>query len=82
MKRHFWWIENKSESLSVVSNSLQPHDYAVHGILQARILKWIDFPFSGGSSQPRDWTQVSHTTGRFFISWATRDYLMDYLVSN
>ena len=28
-------------------------DYTVHGILQARILQWIAFPFSRGSSQPR-----------------------------
>ena len=26
----------------------------VHGILQVRILKWVAFPFSRGSSQPRD----------------------------
>ena len=36
-----------------------PMDYTVHGILQARILEWIAFPFSRGSSQPRDQTQVS-----------------------
>ena len=36
-----------------------PRDYTVHGILQARILEWVAFPFSSGSSQPRDWTQVS-----------------------
>ena len=34
-------------------------DYTVHGILQARILEWAAFPFSGGSSQPRDQTQAS-----------------------
>ena len=34
-------------------------DYMVHGILQARILKWVAFPFIRGSSQPRDQTQVS-----------------------
>ena len=34
-------------------------DYTVHGILQARILEWVAFPFSTGSSQPRDRTQVS-----------------------
>ena len=34
-----------------------PMDYTVHGILQARILEWIAFPFSRGSSQPRDQTQ-------------------------
>ena len=31
-----------------------PMDYIVHGILQARILEWVAFPFSGGSFQPRD----------------------------
>ena len=34
-------------------------DYTIHGILQARILEWEDFPFSWGSSQARDRTQVS-----------------------
>ena len=29
------------------------------GILQARILEWVAMPSSRGSSQPRDWTQVS-----------------------
>ena len=31
-----------------------PMDCIVHGILQARILKWVAFPFSRGSSQPKD----------------------------
>ena len=31
-----------------------PMDYTVHGILQARILEWVAFPFSKGSSQPKD----------------------------
>ena len=48
-------------------------DYTVHGILQARLLEWVAVPFSGGSSQPRDWTQVSHIAGSFFTSWATRE---------
>ena len=30
-----------------------PMDYTIHGILQARILEWVAFPFSRGSSQPR-----------------------------
>ena len=30
-----------------------PMDYTIHGILQARILEWVVFPFSRGSSQPR-----------------------------
>ena len=37
----------------------------VHGILQARILEWVTFPFSRGSSQPRDRTQVSPIEGGF-----------------
>ena len=30
-----------------------PKAYTVHGILQARMLEWVAFPFSRGSSQPR-----------------------------
>ena len=50
-----------------------PMDYTVHGILQARILEWVAFLFSRGSSQLRDQTQVSCIAGRFFTSWATRE---------
>ena len=45
-----------------------PMDYTVHGILQARILEWVVFLFSRGSSQPRDQTQVSLIAGEFFTS--------------
>ena len=45
-----------------------PTGYTVHGILQASILEWVAFPFSRGSSQPRDQTQVSHIAGRFFTA--------------
>ena len=50
-----------------------PMDYTVHGILQARILELVAFPFSRGFSQPRDRTQVSRIAGRLFTSWATRE---------
>ena len=40
----------------------------VHGILQARMLKWVAFSYSEGSSQPRDQTQVSRIASGFFIS--------------
>ena len=43
-----------------------PMDCTVHVILQARILEWVAFPFSRGSSQPRDLTQVSCIAGGFF----------------
>ena len=57
------WRVGESESLSVVSYSLQP--LGLHGILQARTLKWVAFPFSRRSSQPRDPTQVCHIAGGF-----------------
>ena len=46
---------------------------SVHEILQARILVWVAIPFSRGSSQPKDQTQVSCIAGRFFTIWATRE---------
>ena len=50
-----------------------PMDYTVHGILQARILEWVAFPFSRGSSKLRDQTQVSCIAGRFFTRGVTRE---------
>ena len=38
-----------------------------------RILEWVAFPFSRGSSQPRDRTQISHIAGGFFTSWTIRE---------
>ena len=56
-------------SRSVVSGSETPWTVAyqapVHGISQARILKWVAIPFSRGSSGPRDQTQVSRIGGKF-----------------
>ena len=60
-----WYVWSKS--CSVVSDSCE-----VHGILQARILECVALPFSRGSSQLRDRTQISHIAGAFFSSWATR----------
>ena len=60
-----------SEWVKVTQSCLilcDPMDYTVHGIFQARILKRAAFPFSRGSSQPRDWTQISHISGGFFTS--------------
>ena len=50
-----------------------PMDYTVHGILQARILEWVAFPSSRGSSQPTEWIGVFCTAGGFFTSWASRE---------
>ena len=67
-----------SVSHAVMSDSCNPMDCSlpgcsVHGILQAKILEWVTFPFSRGSSQPRGQTQVSCIAGKFFTIWATRE---------
>ena len=41
-----------------------------------RILEWVAYLFSKGSSQPRNWTGVSCIAGRFFTSWAIRKALI------
>ena len=44
----------KVEVAQLCPNLCKLIDYRIHGILQARILEWVAFPFSRGSSQPRD----------------------------
>ena len=66
-------LKVKSESSQSCPTLFDPMDCIVHGILQAKILEWLAFPFSRGSSQPRDQTQVSHIAGGFFTSWARRE---------
>ena len=55
---------NSVQSLSHVCLSAAPWT-ATH---QARTLKWVDFPFSRGSFQPRDQVQVFRIVGGFFTS--------------
>ena len=99
-----------SESRSVVSDSLRPHElyspwnspvqntgvgslsllqgifptqesnrglphcrrilYQLSNQGSPRLLECIAYPFSGGSSWPRNWTEVSCIAGRFFTNWA------------
>ena len=40
------WMCCESESHPVRPTLWDPMDYIVHGILQARILEWVAFPFS------------------------------------
>ena len=63
-------FSSESESFSVVFDVLQPQ-----GILQARILEWLAFPFSKGSSWLRNQTRVSCIAGGFFTNWAIREAL-------
>ena len=38
-----------------------------------RILAWVTYPFSSGSSRPRNLTGVSYIAGRFFTNWVIRE---------
>ena len=53
------------------SMDCSPPGSSVHEILQERTLEWVAIPFSRGSSQPRDRTQVSYIAGRFFTTNTT-----------
>ena len=44
-----------------------------------RILEWVAYPFSSGSSDPRNWTGVSCIAGGFFTNWAIRKALVSWL---
>ena len=46
-----------------------------------RTLQWVAYPFSSGSSQPRNWTGVSCIAGRVFTSWATREAHMTFHIT-
>ena len=68
-------FESESESRSVVSDSLWPHGLYSPWNSPGQNTGMIAFPFSRGSSQPRNWTRVSCITGRFFTNWAIREAL-------
>ena len=74
----------ESEVAQLCLTLCNPMDYSlpgssVHGISQARILEWVALSFSRGSSQPRDWTQVTRIAGRRFTVWATRETIYQML---
>ena len=74
--QHKYFVGKYFESLCVFVTQLcqtlcdpmgcSPLSSFVHGILQAGILEWVSIHFSRESSQPRYWTWVSCTAGRFF----------------
>ena len=66
-----------AKSLQSCLTLCDPMDYSlpvssIHGILQARILKWVAMPSSWGSFQPRDWTCLS------YVSFIGRQVLYHY----
>ena len=68
-----------------MSDSCDPMDCSlpgssIQGILQARILEWVDISYSRGSSRSRNQTPISCVAGRFFTNWAMREALCTILV--
>ena len=67
---------------------------AFHSRNKLLLISWLQSPwnspgqntrmgrFSRGSSQPRDWTQVSHIAKGFFTSWVKREAANWYLIAN
>ena len=68
---HSWHVPSCQTLCDPIDCS--PPGSFVRRILLARILEWVATSFSRGSSQPRDWTQVSCIAGGFFTIWATRE---------
>ena len=57
-----------------------PPGSSIHGILQSRILEWVVIFFSRGSFWPKDPTQVSWITSRFFTVWVTKEALTSWQI--
>ena len=68
----FLLFESEIESCSVMLDSLQRYGLYSPWNSPDRNTGVVALPFSRGSSQPRDRTQVSRIVGKFFTSWATR----------
>ena len=68
-----WCLVTKSFPTLHDPMDWSPPGSSVHGIFLARLLEWVAIPFSRGSSQLRDQTQVSCFAGRIFTVWATRE---------
>ena len=66
-------LKTESESNSVASDPLWPHCLYSPWNSPSQNTVMSSLPFSRGSSQSRDQTQVSHIAGGFFTSWATRE---------
>ena len=57
-----------------------PPGFSVHGIIQARTLRWVAISLSSRFSQPRDWTHNSCISRQILYHWAAREaHPTDYI---
>ena len=71
-----WWFSSKEIKVKIsqlCTTLWEPTDYRIQGILQARTLEWVAFPFSSGSFKPRTGSRVSSIAEGYFSSWAIRE---------
>ena len=78
------WMKSEVKVVQLCLTLCNPMDYTVHRILQARILKWVAFPFSSRSSQSRNRTRVSGIAGGSFTNWAVREAqcILEWILTN
>ena len=64
-----------TQSCPILCNPMDcsPPGFSIHGISQARILKWVAMPSSRGSSRPRDRTHVFCIGRQILYHWPTRE---------
>ena len=67
------WVANHHKSDSCKPTGCSLLRSFIHGILEVRTLEWVAISFTGGSSWPRNRSQVSCIAGRFFTDWAIRE---------
>ena len=79
-----WWKVKVTQSCPTLCDPMAYSlpDSSIHGILQARLLEWVAIPFSKGSLQPSNWTQVSWIAGGLFTVWAAREATTTKLLVN
>ena len=73
----YTYIVKESESCSIISDFATPWTVACQTPLSMELSRpeyWSRYcSLLWGSSQPRDWTQVTHNAGRFFTVWDTME---------
>ena len=67
-----YWENILYKSRSSWSYALPVDSFTSWATREAQVLEWVAYPFSRGSTQPRNWTGVFCIASRFFTNWAIR----------
>ena len=72
------WVASPNPGIEPRSPVLQADSLPAEPQGSPRILEWVAYPFSRGSSQPRNQPGVSCIASRFFTNWAIRETQTDW----